>query len=143
MYNEAFSEFENCNIIIGAAAVADYKPLNKLTKKYKKQSATPKIVLQKTKDILADMGTLKKDQFLVGFALETNNEIENAKYKLFKKNLDLIVLNSLNDEGACFETETNKVTIISKDNKILRFELKSKFEVASDIANLILNEIDA
>ena len=83
------------------------------------------------------------DQFLVGFALETNNEIDNAKSKLLEKNLNLIVLNSLNDEGAGFETNTNKVTILSKDNKMLRFELKSKHDVANDIANLILNEIDA
>ena len=143
MYLEAFSIFESCSIVIAAAAVSDYKPFNKLTEKYKKESGTPKIVLKKTKDILAEMGAAKKEQFLVGFALESNNEIANAKSKLLEKNLDLIVLNSLNDEGACFETKTNKVTIISKDNKIFRFELKSKYEVASDIANLILNEIDA
>ena len=93
-------------------------------------------------DILADMGAAKKDQFLVGFALETNNEIENAKSKLLEKNLDLIILNSLNDEGAGFETNTNKVTILSKDNEMLKFELKSKHDVANDIVNLILNEID-
>lgn len=143
MYNEALSVFENSNIVIAAAAVADYKPVNKLLHKYKKESGTPKIALQKTKDILADMGAAKKDQFLVGFALETNNEIENAKSKLLEKNLDLVVLNSLKDEGAGFETNTNKVTILSKDNKMLRFELKSKHDVANDIANLILSEIDA
>lgn len=143
MYFESFSVFESCNIVIAAAAVSDYKPLKKLTEKYKKESGTPKIILKKTKDILAEMGAVKKEQFLVGFALESNNEIDNAKSKLLKKNLDLVVLNSLNDEGACFETKTNKVTIISKDNKIFRFKLKSKYEVANDIANLILNEIDA
>ena len=143
MYNEALSVFDNSNIVIASAAVADYKPVNKLLHKYKKESGTPKIELQKTKDILANMGAAKKDQFLVGFALETNNEIENAKSKLLEKNLDLIVLNSLNDEGAGFETNTNKVTILSKDNKMLRFGLKSKHDVANDIANLILNEIDA
>ena len=98
---------------------------------------------EKTKDILADMGKAKKDQFLVGFALETNNEIENAKSKLVQKNLDLVGLNSIKDAGAGFETNTNKVTILSKDNKMHRFELKSKHDVANDIANLILNEIDA
>ena len=143
MYNEALSLFENSNIVIAAAAVADYKPVNKLLHKYKKESGTTKIELQKTKDILADMGAAKKNQFLVGFALETNNEIDNAKSKLLEKNLDLIVLNSLNDEGAGFESNTNKVTILSKDNKMLRFELKSKHDVANDIANLTLNEIDA
>ena len=143
MHFESLSVFESSHIVIAAAAVADYKPVNKLTQKYKKESGTPEIILQKTKDILADMGAAKKDQFLVGFALETNNEIDNAKSKLLKKNLDLIILNSLKDEGAGFETDTNKVTILSKHNKLLRFELKSKHDVASDIVNSILNEIDA
>tara|TARA_B100001741_G_scaffold279249_1_gene251748 strand:- start:6214 stop:7416 length:1203 start_codon:yes stop_codon:yes gene_type:complete len=143
MHFESLSVFESSHIVIAAAAVADYKPVNKLTQKYKKESGTPEIILQKTKDILADMGAAKKDQFLVGFALETNNEIDNAKSKLLKKNLDLIILNSLKDEGAGFETDTNKITILSKHNKLLRFELKSKHDVASDIVNSILNEIDA
>ena len=143
MHLESLSVFESSHIVIAAAAVADYKPVNKLAQKYKKESGTPEIALQKTKDILADMGTVKKDQFLVGFALETNNEIENAKSKLIEKNLDLVVLNSLKDEGAGFETDTNKITILSKHNKMLRFELKSKHDVASDIVNSILNEIDA
>ena len=143
MHFESLSVFESSNIVIAAAAVADYKPVNKLTQKYKKESGIPEILLQKTKDILADMGAAKKDQFLVGFALETNNEIDNAKSKLLEKNLDLIILNSLKDEGAGFETDTNKITILSKHNKLLRFELKSKHDVASDIVNSILNEIDA
>ena len=143
MHFESLSVFESSHIVIAAAAVADYKPVNKLTQKYKKDSGTPEILLQKTKDILADMGAAKKDQFLVGFALETNNEIDNAKSKLLEKNLDLIILNSLKDEGAGFETDTNKITILSKHNKLLRFELKSKHDVASDIVNSILNEIDA
>ncbi len=143
MHLESLSVFESCHIVIAAAAVADYKPLNKLAQKYKKESGTPKIALQKTIDILADMGTAKKNQFLVGFALETNNEIENAKSKLREKNLDLIILNSLKDEGAGFDTDTNKITILSKRNKMLRFELKSKHDVANDIVNTILNEIDA
>ena len=143
MHLESFSVYESSHIVIAAAAVADYKPVNKLAEKYKKEFGIPEIALQKTKDILADMGASKKDQFLVGFALESNNEIENAKSKLLEKNLDLVVLNSLKDEGAGFETNTNKVTILSKDNNMLRFELKSKHDVANDIANLILNEIDA
>ena len=143
MHFESLSVFESSHIVIAAAAVADYKPVNKLTQKYKKESGAPEIHLQKTKDILADMGGVKKDQFLVGFALETNNEIDNAKSKLLEKNLDLIILNSLKDEGAGFETDTNKITILSKHNKLLRFELKSKHDVASDIVNSILNEIDA
>ena len=143
MHVESLSVFDKSHIVISAAAVADYKPVNKLAQKYKKVSGTPEIMLQKTKDILAEMGAVKKDQFLVGFALETNNEIANAKSKLNEKNLDLIVLNSLNDKGAGFETDTNKITILFKDNKMLKFELKSKHDVASDIVNTILNEIDA
>ena len=142
MHRESLSVFESSHIVVAAAAVADYKPMNILAEKYKKVSGTPKIVLQKTNDILADMGGAKKNQFLVGFALETNNEFENAKSKLLEKNLDLIVLNSLKDEGAGFDTNTNKVTILSKHNKILRFELKSKKKVALDIVNVILNEIN-
>jgi len=142
MYLESLSVFESSHIVIAAAAVSDYKPLNKLNHKYKKEFGTPEVVLQKTKDILADMGKAKKDQFLVGFALETNNEIENAKSKLVQKNLDLVVMNSLKDYGACFESDTNKVTIFSKDNKMHKFELKSKQEVANDIVDLILKEID-
>ena len=142
MYLESLSVFESSHIVIAAAAVSDYKPLNKLNQKYKKEFGIPEIVLQKTKDILADMGKAKKDQFLVGFALETNNEIENAKSKLVQKNLDLVVMNSLNDDGACFESDTNKVTIFSKDNKMHKFELKSKQDVANDIVDLILKEID-
>ena len=142
MYIESLSVFESSHIVIAAAAVSDYKPLNKLNQKYKKKFGTPEIVLQETKDILADMGKAKKEQFLVGFALETNNEIENAKSKLVQKNLDLVVMNSLNDDGACFESDTNKVTIFSKDNKMHKFELKSKQDVANDIVDLILKEID-
>ena len=95
--------------------------------------------LTKTKDILASLGEIKKDQFLVGFALETQNEEENAKLKLKKKNLDLIVLNSLRDKGAGFKTDTNKITLISKDNKVIPFPVKPKKEVAKDILNFICN----
>ena len=97
----------------------------------------------KTQDILASLGVVKKDQFLVGFALETNNELENAKGKLTKKNLDMIVLNSLNDKGAGFGKPTNKVTIIDKKMNTLAFGLKSKAEVANDIFSEILKRINA
>lgn len=99
------------------------------------------IEMVQTKDILASLGKQKENQFLVGFALETNNEIENATIKLQKKNLDLIVLNSLQDKGAGFKNETNKVTIIDKFEKISEFSLKSKAEVAEDIFKEILNRI--
>ena len=96
-----------------------------------------------TKDILASLGALKNQQFLVGFALETNNEIENAKGKIKRKNLDAIVLNSLNDKGAGFATNTNKITIIDKDFNEKPFDLKSKTAVAKDIINEIILKIDA
>ena len=97
--------------------------------------------MKPTKDILKHLGSVKTRQKLIGFALETNNEIENAKKKLVTKNLDLIVLNSLQDKGAGFKKPTNKVTIIDKFEKISEFSLKSKAEVASDIFNEILNSI--
>ena len=99
------------------------------------------IELKPTIDILAAMGKSKKDQFLVGFALETDDGINNAKSKLHKKNLDLIVLNTLQDEGAGFGTDTNKVTLIDKNEKITTFELKSKTEVAKDIFNEITKKL--
>jgi phosphopantothenoylcysteine decarboxylase/phosphopantothenate--cysteine ligase len=97
--------------------------------------------LTKTKDILTSLGKIKDHQFLVGFALETQNELENAKTKLKKKNLDLIVLNSLNDQGAGFKINTNKITLISKDNKVIPYEVKLKKEVAIDILKHIIREI--
>ena len=96
-----------------------------------------------TQDILASAGKLKEKQFLVGFALETDNELENAKIKLRKKNLDMIVLNSLQDEGAGFRKNTNKITIIDKNERILSFELKEKSEVAKDIFDEIMKQIHA
>ena len=99
--------------------------------------------LEKTKDVLASLGEIKTSQFLVGFALETNNEVENAKSKLKRKNLDLIVLNSLQDKGAGFKSDTNKVTLIDKDENISTFKLKSKTEVATDIINTIITAINA
>ncbi len=101
------------------------------------------ITLVPTKDILASAGAIKNNQFLVGFALETENEIENAKDKIKKKNLDLIVLNSLQDKGAGFRSDTNKVTLIDKNFQIQEFGLKSKQEVATDIFNEILKSVHA
>lgn len=143
MYQESLSKFDSSNIVVAAAAVSDYSPVTKLKEKHKKGLNTQNIKLKKTKDIIADMGSLKNDQFLVGFALETQNEITNAKSKLITKNLDLIILNSLKDKGAGFEFNTNKITILSKHNKLLNFELKSKQDVAEDIVHTILNEINA
>ena len=139
MYFACHDYFSKCNVAIAAAAVADYKPKNVALQKIKKIENTFNIELEKTKDILASLGEIKKNQFLIGFALETENEIENAKLKIQKKNLDLIVLNSLNDEGAGFGKPTNKVTFIDKHFNIEAQDLKSKEDVAIDIVNKIIS----
>jgi|TARA_B110000879_G_scaffold47400_1_gene66797 phosphopantothenoylcysteine decarboxylase/phosphopantothenate--cysteine ligase len=141
MYTEAHKYFKEVDIAILSAAVADYRPKNVATQKIKKKDATTEIVLEKTKDILASLGEIKGHQLLVGFALETNNEEENAIGKLKKKNLDLIVLNSLQDKGAGFATDTNKITIIDKELSIQTFGLKSKDAVAEDIMNAIVAKL--
>ncbi len=138
MYNACHEYFNDVDVAIAAAAVADYRPKNVADQKIKKSDASFSIELEKTKDILASLGQIKKNQFLIGFALETENEIEHAKQKIQKKNLDLIVLNSLNDTGAGFGKPTNKVTFISKYFIIEPQELKSKEEVALDIVNKIV-----
>ncbi len=139
MYDAVHTHFSSCEIAIFSAAVADFTPKQVAEQKIKKKSDTLTIELVKTKDILASVGEIKKNQFLVGFALETQNELENAKTKLKKKNLDLIVLNSLNDSGAGFGKDTNKVTLITKDNKILPFSVKPKAQVANDILEHIIH----
>lgn len=127
--------YAQCDISILAAAVADFKPKNQSIDKIKKSSGISQLDLEPTVDILNDLGAKKSvNQLLVGFALETQNELENAKDKLVKKNLDLIVLNSLRDPGAGFAHSTNKVTFIDRKNNIDHFELKDKQEVAQDIA---------
>ena len=143
MYKAAHTYFNDVDIAILSAAVADYKPKNIASQKIKKKDSMLEIELTPTKDILASLGEIKKHQFLVGFALETNNELENAKGKLKRKNLDAIVLNSLQDKGAGFATDTNKITIIDKDLNEKSFELKSKIEVAKDIMNEIVKKINA
>jgi phosphopantothenoylcysteine decarboxylase/phosphopantothenate--cysteine ligase len=143
MYNEAHRFFKDADIAILSAAVADYRPKNIADQKIKKKDASLEISLEPTKDILASLGAIKENQFLVGFALETENELENAKSKLIRKNLDAIVLNSLNDKGAGFATNTNKVTFIDSNFKVTAFELKSKDEVAKDILNEIISRINA
>jgi len=128
----------SADMIIMAAAVADYKPASVSDHKLKKHNGVPQLELQPTVDILADLGRHKKSgQILVGFALETNNALESAKTKLHTKNLDMIVLNSLEDEGAGFGVDTNKITIIDSQDNIHLFSLKSKKEVAVDIVNKI------
>jgi len=139
MFDACHQYYESCNVAVCAAAVADYKPKQIAEQKIKKSEAEFSIELEKTKDILASLGKIKKNQFLIGFALETENEIENAKLKIQKKNLDLIVLNSLRDEGAGFGKATNKVTFISNDFIVEPQALKSKEEVANDIVNKIIS----
>lgn len=138
MYNACHDYFENTDVAIAAAAVADYRPKNVASQKIKKAESSLTIELEKTKDVLASLGEIKKNQFLIGFALETENEIENAKAKIQKKNLDLIVLNSLQDDGAGFGTPTNKVTFIDKDFNVEPMDLKSKEKVAQDILNKVI-----
>lgn len=139
MYEAAMHDFKSYDIIVMAAAVADYAPKNKSQQKIKKETGGFSLDLIKTKDILFEAGTIKSDaQTLVGFALETENEKENAIKKLSKKNADMIVLNSLNDEGAGFGNDTNKITIFDKNKKEYNFPAKNKKEVASDIINTII-----
>ncbi|UOK42081.1 MULTISPECIES: bifunctional phosphopantothenoylcysteine decarboxylase/phosphopantothenate--cysteine ligase CoaBC [Flavobacterium] len=140
MYDVCHRYFNDVDVAVAAAAVADYRPKNVASQKIKKNDEAFSIELEKTKDILASLGEIKKHQFLIGFALETENEIEHAKQKIQKKNLDLIVLNSLNDEGAGFGKATNKVTFIDKNFVIEPMDLKSKEEVARDIVNKIIKQ---
>ena len=141
MYDASHMYFKDVDIAILSAAVADYKPKNSASHKIKKTDTTLELSLLPTKDILASLGAIKKQQYLVGFALETNNEIENAKGKLKRKNLDAIILNSLQDKGAGFAKDTNKITIIDKEFNEKAFKLKSKVAVAKDIMNEIVNRI--
>ncbi|OYX24031.1 MAG: phosphopantothenoylcysteine decarboxylase [Flavobacteriales bacterium 32-35-8] len=143
MYNAAHTYFKEVDVAILSAAVADFKPKEVAAQKIKKTADALTLELEKTKDILASLGAIKTNQFLIGFALETNNEIENAKDKLKRKNLNLIVLNSLNDSGAGFKNDTNKVTFIDDKNQITEFQLKSKTEVAKDLLNEIIKQLNA
>ena len=139
MYDACINNFSKKDITVMAAAVADYMPRDFSSTKIKKTEDVIPLNLKRTNDILKEMGEQKnKDQILVGFALETNNEKENALSKLEKKNLDLIVLNSLNDEGAGFSTNTNKITIFDKNGNEFNFGKKSKKLVAKDIVNTII-----
>lgn len=142
MYNAAQQEFIEADIAVMSAAVADYTPLKVEDQKIKKSSETFTITLAKTKDILLSLGEKKQPhQLLVGFSLETHNEKENALKKLAAKNADLIVLNSLNDEGAGFGYDTNKITIFDNKGNEYPFDVKSKKAVAEDIVHTIINRL--
>jgi phosphopantothenoylcysteine decarboxylase / phosphopantothenate---cysteine ligase len=138
MYEKSMEHFDDSQLAIMSAAVADYTPVETASKKIKKKEGAMQIELKKTKDILASLGDIKKpDQYLVGFALETSNEKEYALGKLNSKNADMIVLNSLNDAGAGFGGDTNKITIFDKNQQEYSFTMKSKTEVAKDIVDTI------
>ena len=144
MYNASLDFFNTADIIVMAAAVADYKPIVKATEKIKKHDNSMNLELTKTVDIAATLGKQKKTgQLIVGFALETENELANALGKIKKKNFDLIVLNSLKDKGAGFGHDTNKITIIDKKGALKKFDLKPKKEVARDIVNEIISNTHA
>lgn len=138
MFEVVMENYSDTQIAIAAAAVADFKPDNSHAQKIKKETDFNTINLVPTKDILATMGKEKKDQFLVGFALETENELKNAIKKLKTKNLNAIVLNSLNDKGAGFSGDLNKISFINQEGKPTDFELKSKALVAQDVFSQIL-----
>jgi len=140
MANECIKLFPLCDIAILAAAVADFTPAKISPSKIKKSEEPLFLELIPTTDIAAELGKMKKPgQFIAGFALETENETENALLKLHRKNLDMIVLNSLREEGAGFGYDTNRITIIDRNNNIDKFELKSKKDAAKDILNKIIS----
>jgi phosphopantothenoylcysteine decarboxylase/phosphopantothenate--cysteine ligase len=143
MYAQCLSKFPVCDGAVMCAAVADFTPAKVENKKTKRGKENWNLELRPTKDIAVKLGELKTSkQILVGFALETNDEINNATKKLESKNLDFIVLNSLNEKGAGFQVDTNKITIIDKSNNQQVFELKSKKEVAVDIVDKIKSIIE-
>jgi phosphopantothenoylcysteine decarboxylase/phosphopantothenate--cysteine ligase len=145
MAHACMQYFKETDIAVLSAAVADYSPATVSNTKIKKQHGDAiTITLKKTTDILKSLGQIKNNkQILVGFALETNNEIEHAKQKLVQKNADIIVLNSLNDAGAGFALDTNKITVLHKNGKQHAYELKDKKQVAVDIVNEIINVLNA
>jgi phosphopantothenoylcysteine decarboxylase/phosphopantothenate--cysteine ligase len=143
MHNVCLRYFEDCNILVMAAAVADYKPKHMAEGKIKKEEEITSVELVKTVDILESLGKKKTNQILVGFALETDNELSNAKEKIKKKNLDAIILNSLADKGAGFQHATNKITFIPAMGEHTAYPLKDKSEVAVDILTQIKTMIDA
>ena len=143
MFSSTTKLFKNCDIAILSAAVSDFKPRKLVSGKIKKENnESLSLELMPTVDILKNLGLAKTNQILIGFALESDNEIENAITKLKNKNLDAIILNSINDIGAGFIHDTNKITFINKDNVIKKFKLKDKKEVANDIFDLIIKQIN-
>ncbi len=141
MQKAIMDDYHESDIVIMAAAVCDYRPIEFSKKKIKKDNKEINIKFEKTTDILMELGKKKKNQILVGFALENENELSNAKNKLKNKNLDFVILNSLNDYGAGFGFDSNKIYIIDKNDKIIEYKLKQKVEVAKDIFKHIIKLI--
>ena len=142
MYEAATKHFPKADVAILCAAVADFTPKTTADKKIKRKGDNLKLELQPTQDIAAALGAVKKKkQMLVGFALETDNEQKNAKDKLERKNFDFIVLNSLQDKGAGFRVDTNKVTIIDRHNGLTAYDTKTKREVAEDIVEHLVQQM--
>lgn len=138
MFNKTVKHFKKSDIFISAAAVSDFKPISMKIQKIKKNTKFRNIELEPTKDILNEILKIKTNQIVIGFALETNNEYENARKKLKNKKLDAIILNSLNDKSAGFNFDTNKITFIKKNGKLIKFDLKTKKNVAKDIFKEII-----
>ena len=138
MFNKTVKHFKKSDIFISAAAVSDFKPISMKIQKIKKNTKFRNIELEPTKDILNEILKIKTNQIVIGFALETNNEYENARRKLKNKKLDAIILNSLNDKSAGFNFDTNKITFIKKNGKLIKFDLKTKKNVAKDIFKEII-----
>jgi phosphopantothenoylcysteine decarboxylase/phosphopantothenate--cysteine ligase len=147
MYEACTAQFPICDIFISAAAVADFTPVDPSSQKIKKTYAGGNLLnlqLKPTKDILHEMSKFKQPhQIVIGFALETHDELENARKKLIAKNLDMIIINSLADKGAGFQYDTNKISILDKHNNLITFELKTKAEAAQDIVNTISHQLYA
>jgi phosphopantothenoylcysteine decarboxylase/phosphopantothenate--cysteine ligase len=142
MANRSFALFEKCDAGVLTAAVADYTPSQKSATKIKRNGKTWLLELEPTRDIAAELGKMKRrGQILAGFALETNDEFEHARNKMMRKNFDFIMLNSLNDKGAGFGYDTNKISILERDNNIRIFELKSKREVAFDVVDKLVEYV--
>jgi phosphopantothenoylcysteine decarboxylase/phosphopantothenate--cysteine ligase len=141
MYDAAVAIFPNCDVAIMAAAVADYTPAIRHDEKMKKGAGGMSLELERTKDIAGTIGDIKENQIIIGFALETENELINAKAKLEKKNFDFIVINSLKDPGAGFGHDTNKIVILFPDGSQKKFSTKSKKEVSKDILDCLIQEV--
>ena len=143
MLHACLENYDAADAVLMSAAVADFKPMNEIGQKIKKQDGLDAISLTPTTDILAELGSRKKHQILIGFALESENALQHAQNKLLRKNLDAIVVNSLADEGAGFGHDTNKISFLQRDTDAVHYALKSKEEVAKDVLNHLKNIFDA